>query len=63
MTGIIAMMTMRVRTETREIRRAGEKLRIGKERRIEWSDVVLGLAGAAASRKSAWSGANIQMVN
>ena len=35
MTGIIAMMTMRARTEIREIRRAGENLRIGNGRRIE----------------------------
>ena len=34
MTGIIAMMTMRARTETREMRRAGENLRVGNGRRI-----------------------------
>jgi hypothetical protein len=54
----MAMMTIRARTETREIRRAGEKLRIGNGRRIEIVDlnVRLGLAGAAASRKSAQFG-------
>ncbi|HZO47441.1 MAG TPA: hypothetical protein VFB68_16205 [Xanthobacteraceae bacterium] len=34
MTGIIAMMMMRARTEIREIRRAGENLFVGNGRRI-----------------------------
>ena len=55
MTGTMAMMTMRARTETREMRLAGENLRIGNGRRIAVVGQMarLGLAGAAASRKSA----------
>jgi hypothetical protein len=47
MTGIIAMITIRVRTETWEIRRASEKLLVGDGRRIEASSSrPWGLAGA-----------------
>jgi hypothetical protein len=46
MTGIIAMMMMRVRTEIREMRRAGENLLVGKERIAIAGPSSLGLAGA-----------------
>jgi hypothetical protein len=51
----MAMMTIRARTETREIRRAGEKLRIGNGRRIEIVEQssVWVWPAPAASRKSA----------
>ncbi len=65
MTGIIAMMMMRVRTVTREMSRVGEYLRIGSGRRIAMiRHRPLGLAGAAAQPQvGTMEAANIQMVN
>jgi hypothetical protein len=65
MTGIIAMVTILVRTETCEMRRTGENLRIDSGRRIA---VVRrrpsGLAGARCQPQiGIHEPANIQMVN
>ena len=65
MTGTMAMMMMRARTEIREMRRAGEKLRIGNGRRIGMAKQSSGWVWPAPLPAATRHGfaANIQMVN
>ena len=64
MTGIIAMMMMRARTEIREIRRAGENVRFGNGRIANGRAVVRWVWPARCQPQvGTVRTANIQMVN